>query len=92
MLLVLLLLLAASPSHAHQAPTGWSYPMACCHDRDCREIPDAIVTESDEGWTVKGYGFVKRGDEKQSGDEHFHVCRLADSPPILCFFVPARGM
>ena len=28
--------LAASPAAAHEAPTGWKYPWACCSNKDCQ--------------------------------------------------------
>ncbi len=41
---------------AHQAPSGWKYPMECCHSetqRDCYPVPLKYIHETEEGYRVE---------------------------------------
>lgn len=40
---LVLFLVGVSVSRGHEAPTGWSYPYACCSGLDCREVGDAYT-------------------------------------------------
>jgi hypothetical protein len=46
---------------AHDAPSGWKYPWACCSNIDCQQISkpgDAGVKETSDGYVVKATGEV----------------------------------
>lgn len=81
---------------AHDAPTGWSYPQACCSDFDCREVADAAIGEGADGYTIQATGeLLGFGDArlKDSPDGRFHWCSAAGAPKgrTICLFVPPRG-
>ncbi|MCX7901443.1 MAG: hypothetical protein N2483_03970 [Burkholderiaceae bacterium] len=51
-LIVLALVLLAMPwraAGAHQAPSGWAYPPACCGTRDCAPAPPPRVSRDQDG-------------------------------------------
>lgn len=35
--------------YAHDAPTGWSYPMECCHQLDCGPVVKTDFTDPKDG-------------------------------------------
>ncbi len=81
---------------AHDAPTGWSYPFACCSNFDCRQVDAAAIAERPEGYVIKRTGeAVSYGDVrlKDSPDGEFHWCSVAGAPDsrTICLFVPPRG-
>lgn len=82
---------------AHKAPTGWSYPLSCCSNIDCREAKDREVRETADGYVLTSTGeAVAYSDRrvKQSPDGRFHVCQQGgdfDHGRILCLFAPPRG-
>lgn len=92
------LLLWAFPVHPHDAPTGWSYPFACCSGFDCREVSDAVVRDNQDGsFTIVATGeTVPFGDTRLrlSPDGQTHWCSVAgrDDGRTICLFVPPRGM
>ena len=48
-----LALLALGPgASAHQAMSGWSYPLECCHSLDCAEIAGNTVRETPNGYVI----------------------------------------
>ncbi|ODT05485.1 MAG: hypothetical protein ABS58_15535 [Mesorhizobium sp. SCN 65-20] len=85
---------------AHQASTGWPYPLACCHDGDCATIPGRAVTEGHGGWNIdllpgdhprvthRNRYFVPYGSEIPSQDREFHICLHPTEEQENCFFVP----
>lgn len=83
---------------AHEAPTGWSYPLLCCSSIDCREAADREVRETVAGYQVASTGeVVPYGHRriKDSPDGRFHLCQQGgdfDKGRVLCLFVPPRGM
>lgn len=80
------------PAVAHQAPSGWAYPLDCCGDHDCEPVAANNVGESERGFVIGTSGeFVFRRDARLSGDGGYHVCRKPDGS-IRCFFYPPRGM
>lgn len=87
----------ASPAAAHEALTGWSYPLSCCSDRDCRQTAEREVLETAEGYRLASTGeVVGYGDRrvKNSPDGLFHVCQQGgnfDSGRVLCLFAPPRS-
>src|SRR5262245_17379500 len=95
-------LLAPLTVHAHQAPSGWSYPVQCCSVIDCAEIPTSAVKETRGGYRVT----LKPGDHvmvdapfetvvpyakaKAAPDGAYHIC-LSPTLKVLCFFAGPRG-
>lgn len=86
---------------AHEAPAGWSYPLACCSLIDCREVgagtssPVRIVEESG-GFRVSTTGEVIPYSDprvRQSPDGEFHWCSTAGSDvgDTICIFAPPRA-
>src|SRR5512138_543882 len=81
---------------AHDARSGWTYPLACCSDFDCREVADADVEERPEGYVIKVTGEVIPMSSRKvrpSPDGVFHWCSVAgrDDGATICLFVPPRG-
>jgi hypothetical protein len=95
--IALLSLMASSiPVLAHTAPSGWAYPYQCCHDRDCRPVHGATVTEGPDGYVIEGTGEVVAYTDsriKDSPDGDFHWCSVAgnDKTSTICLFVPPRA-
>jgi hypothetical protein len=91
---LLLLLLVPVPGAAHEAPSGWAYPLECCSDHDCKPVDDKDVSEDASGYTVRLDGaifFVKRDRAKFSPDGHYHACHMAGASELICFFRPPQG-
>ena len=88
--------IASLPAAAHDAKAGWTYPLACCSDYDCREVADADVLERPEGYVIKVTGEVIPMTSRKvrpSPDGVFHWCSVAgkDDGKTICLFVPPRG-
>lgn len=88
----------AGEARPHDAPSGWTYPLLCCSNRDCRQAGDGEVRETAEGYLLVTTGEVVpylNHRVKPSPDGLFHVCQQAgnfDSGRVLCLFVPPRGV
>lgn len=84
--------LSPSPAAAHEAPTGWSYPFACCSGFDCRP---AKVAETPTGFVVPSGEIVPMTDSRvrPSPDGLFHWCSVAgaDDGRTICLFTPPRS-
>lgn len=85
-----------SQAFAHEAPTGWSYPASCCHNRDCRPVPAATVKEGPDGYRITiSHETLPYGDTrvKNSPDGLYHWCTSngSDSGPTICLYVPPRA-
>lgn len=81
---------------AHDAPSGWTYPLSCCSDHDCREVPDAAVRAGPGGYVIVGTGeVIGYGDRrvKPSPDGRYHWCSHGgrDDSRTICLFVPPMG-
>lgn len=92
-----LLLLAMNPAHvpAHDAASGWQYPINCCFTLDCRPISADWVKEGVDGYSIAGSSeIVPYGDPrvKDSPDGKFHWCTPngLDSGRTICLYVPPR--
>ena len=48
--------LTVSPAGAHQAPTGWTYPWACCSNLDCQEVDAKAISEKPQGYVIQSTG------------------------------------
>lgn len=86
----------ALPARAHDAPSGWSYPMACCSGYDCREVATDAVHEGPQGYVIVATGEViamTSPKVRPSPDGVFHWCSVAgrDDGKTICLFVPPRG-
>jgi len=95
-LAILLMLAAAKPAQSHDAPSGWSYPFACCSSIDCREVPDTDIVEGARGYEIRKTGeliIMTDARIKESPDGHFHWCSVAgaDDSRTICLFVPPRA-
>lgn len=83
--------LSWAPAHAH----SW-YDPECCHDRDCRPVPDAEIVERADGVYIPSSGdLIPYGSSKirMSPDGKKHLCTVAGavgSAP-LCIYLPGRG-
>ena len=96
------MLLFGSEVWGHEAPSGWAYPLQCCSNRDCAEIPASRVKEGPEGYRVTlvpgDHEFVKAqtswlvpyAEAKNSPDGAYHIC-ISPSMKMLCFFAGARS-
>ncbi|MFU0505203.1 hypothetical protein [Pseudaminobacter sp. NGMCC 1.201702] len=93
---VALALAGSPPARAHQAPSGWAYPLNCCSNQDCREVAHKAISERPEGYVIIGTGEVlsyKDGRVKDSPDGEYHWCSAdgADDGRTICLFVPPRS-
>lgn len=83
-------------TRAHDAPSGWTYPLACCSNYDCREVPDEAILEGPDGYVIRATGeVIPMSDRKvrPSPDGIFHWCSVGGRPDskTICLFVPPRG-
>jgi hypothetical protein len=88
--------LAAMPARAHDAKSGWIYPLECCSNYDCREVADADIDEGPQGYVIKTTGEVipmTDAKVKMSPDGEFHWCSRGgrQDGATICLFVPPRG-
>ena len=95
-LLIVIAHIFTGPAAAHDAPTGWTYPLACCSGFDCREVADADVLERPEGYVIRATSEVipmSSHKIRDSPDGRFHWCSVAgrDDGATICLFVPPRA-
>jgi hypothetical protein len=82
---------------AHDAPTGWKYPWACCSNMDCQQVQSSAVLEKPQGYVIQSTGEVVGYQDKRikdSPDGEFHWCAHQaglDAGHTICLFVPSRG-
>ena len=90
----------APPARAHDAPTGWKYPWACCSNMDCQQISragDNGVKETSQGYLIESTNeLVAYSDKrvKNSPDGEYHWCAHQaglDAGHTICLFVPPKG-
>lgn len=105
-LLVLILGPGSEPARAHQAMSGWQYPLYCCSDQDCAQLEAESVEEQGGGYVVTikpGSHPMWRADRpaplviripysiaKPSPDGRWHIC-LNGQGDLLCFFAAIGG-
>jgi hypothetical protein len=58
---------------AHDAPSGWHYPIGCCNEGDCKPVPCDSITETKDGYEWHGILFNSTL-VRPSGDQSCHVC------------------
>lgn len=95
-LTLLMILTTCDRADAHDAPTGWSYPISCCSDFDCREVADDAIEERPEGYVIVATGEVipmTSRKVRNSPDGRFHWCSVGGKPDsgTICLFAPPRG-
>jgi hypothetical protein len=96
-----------STASAHQAQSGWTYPVECCSDtQDCQAISGGDVSMDDQGYIVTlkpgehrhapegGTFYMLDNQVKQSGDDNFHVCihEYTNGPGAICLYIPTQGL
>lgn len=61
--------------HGEDDIPNW-YDAKCCHQRDCKPVPDGTVENKEQGVFVKGHGFLSYTDPRLnwSRDNRDHVC------------------
>lgn len=82
-----------SPARAHEAPSGWDYPMECCHNQDCGPLNEADRPKPLDGgdWLLTTGEIVPKSKVKFSPDGLYHLCRWHANNTVLCLFVPNMG-
>lgn len=90
--------LAVTPlsTAAHEAKSGWSYPLECCSNKDCREVPAENITERTDGYVIADTGErVGYSDPRvrNSPDGVYHWCSAdgAKDSRTICLFVPPQS-
>ncbi len=81
---------------AHQAPTGWAYPLNCCSNQDCREVATEAISERTEGYMIGQTGeVIGYADRrlKDSPDGQYHWCTSGgtDAGATIYLFVPPQS-
>lgn len=81
---------------AHDAPSGWTYPYACCSNKDCRQVPASLISERPEGYVIKTTGEVVAYSDRRvrtPPDGVYHWCSVAgiDTSRTICLFVPPKA-
>ena len=91
-----ILFVGAHDAPAHDAPTGWSYPLSCCSNYDCRQATGE-VRETPNGFVIASTGEVVGYQDKRirnSPDGEFHWCAHQsglDAGRTICLFIPPRA-
>ena len=88
--------LTAFPAGAHEAPKGWSYPLSCCSNYDCKQVSGGSISERPEGYVIDTGEVVAYSDKRirNSPDGEYHWCAHqagVDAGRTICLFVPSRG-
>lgn len=86
----------AVPSDAHEAKSGWMYPVECCSNRDCREVAAELISERPEGYLIRLTGEqIAYSDSRirHSPDGVYHRCSAQgrDDTRTICLFVPPNS-
>ena len=96
-LILLFVLWFSSVAFAHDAPTGWAYPFACCSHQDCRPAKPEEIRETKAGYLVISTGEVvgyKDTRIRDSPDDQYHLCQQNgdfDKGRVLCLFRPPQS-
>lgn len=85
-----------TPARAHEAKSGWAYPLECCSNRDCREVTGSAVEERDGGFVIRETGerIAYRDPRlRVSPDGVIHWCSAAGAADgrTICLFMPPRS-
>lgn len=103
MLLARIMIVLATPAHAHQAPSGFNYEPFCCNgdgkSGDCQRISSKIVRPGDCGYIVTllpgDHGLVTRkhvfsipqAETRESPDGAYHLCLFPSENRVRCFLL-----
>lgn len=88
------LALALTRASAHEAPSGWSYPTACCSTVDCYPIAGTDIEATGAGYVIKASGeLITYADKRIRGspDGVYHRCSTGgdSAGSTICLFIPA---
>lgn len=88
--------LTSTPAGAHEAPSGWKYPLSCCSGYDCRPVSAKWIQEEGGAFIIPTTGeAIPYTDKrvKDSPDGEYHWCSKygQDDTPTICLFVPPRS-
>jgi hypothetical protein len=91
-----LMILLAPAADAHEAASGWKYPLSCCSGYDCRPVSAKWIQEEGGAFIIPTTGeAVPYTDKriKSSPDGEYHWCSKygKDDTPTICLFVPPRS-
>lgn len=97
------IVVGAAKALAHDAlptaaqPLGWQYGWDCCSAMDCKQVSDAEIEETPDGYLVKASGTLIPYNSKKlrdSKDQFFHLCTRGGKPDgeVLCLYRAPRGM
>lgn len=97
--IILALIGSGSKAHAHDAPTGWTYPWSCCSSMDCQQVANPRVHETPNGYVVDGATDAapiayadKRVKDSPDGDYHWCAHQAGvDAGKTICLFRPPKG-
>ncbi len=85
-------------AEAHQAISGFIYPLECCNNIDCRQLDEKEVIIGKDYYIWKGRHIAFKSPKiRNSPDGFFHACENAhwgdtsNALEITCFFVPTNG-
>lgn len=88
----------AGGAGAHQAVSGWIYPLDCCNENDCSQLDDNAVFVGTNYYIWKEHRIAFDSPKiRRSPDGRFHGCENAHwgdtsgKLEVSCFFVPAQG-
>lgn len=81
------LVFMAKAARAHDAPSGWSYPVDCCSGHDCDLIAASRVQSIGGGYLIDGAHYVPAGQVRRSPDGEFHAC-FPTKDKLRCFWAP----
>ena len=76
---------------AHHAPSGWQYPVSCCSNGDCYEIPASDLQEVMGAYKILATGqYFGFSRVRFSPDGHYHRCSYNGDrhATTFCLFVP----
>jgi len=70
-------------AHAHEAPSGWTYPPMCCSLSDCRPIDEAELEEHETYWLIRPTKevYLKPEQPKKTEEKVDHVNGVAQYSP-----------
>lgn len=85
-----------STAAAHKAKSGWTYPIDCCSDYDCREVSADLISERPGGYLIELNGEkITYSDSRirHSPDGVYHWCSQngRDDTRTICLFVPPNS-
>ena len=83
-------LTAAPYVRAHEAVSGFQYPLDCCSGFDCQEISEQRVRSEPGGYVVDGTFHIPQSEVRFSPDGRYHGC-FPKPDRVTGLFVPPMG-